>query len=86
MVKDASDLLGIENSTVLADTGYYNGVEIKRCMDDGMKVYIKKQERITQLKTTNFVKKSLCMIKNKMYIFAHQAIHYPSLKIHLRMG
>ena len=42
MAKDATDLLESENSIILADTGYYNGTEIKKCIDAGMKVYIKK--------------------------------------------
>ena len=36
MAKDAAELLDIENPTVIADTGYYNGTEIKKCIDDGM--------------------------------------------------
>ena len=42
MAKDASELLDVESPTVIADTGYYNGTEIKNCVDDGMSVYIKK--------------------------------------------
>lgn len=30
MAKDAAELLDIENPTVIADTGYYNGTEIKK--------------------------------------------------------
>lgn len=40
MAKDASELLNVDTPTVLADTGYYNGSEIKNCVDDGMNVYI----------------------------------------------
>ena len=29
MSKDATELLDVENSTVVADTDYYNGTEIK---------------------------------------------------------
>ena len=42
MTKDATELLDVENPTVIADTGYYNGTEIKNCIDDGMNVFIKK--------------------------------------------
>ena len=42
MAKNASELLEIDNPTVIADTGYYNGSAIKNCIDDGMTVYIKK--------------------------------------------
>ena len=42
MAKDATELLNIEECTVVADTGYYNGTEIKNCIDDGMTVLIKK--------------------------------------------
>lgn len=44
MAKGATDLLEVEEPTVVADTGYYNGTEIKNCIDNKMKVYIKKQE------------------------------------------
>lgn len=33
MAKDATDLLEVENPVILADTGYYNGTEIKNCID-----------------------------------------------------
>ena len=65
MAKDASDLLGIENSTVLADTGYYNGVEIKRCMDDGMKVYIKKARANNATKNNEFRKEKFVYDKEQ---------------------
>ena len=42
MAQKASELLEKESSTVLADTGYYNGTEIKNCVDAGMNVFIKK--------------------------------------------
>jgi transposase len=42
MAKDSADLLEVNDSTVIADTGYYNGTEIKNCIDDGMTLYIKK--------------------------------------------
>ena len=40
MAQKASELLEKESSTVLADTGYYNGTEIKKCVDAGMNVFI----------------------------------------------
>ena len=42
MAQKASELLEKKSSTVLADTGYYNGIEIKNCVDSGMNVFIKK--------------------------------------------
>lgn len=42
MAKDVSELLDVETPTVIAYTGYYNGTEIKNCVDDGISVYIKK--------------------------------------------
>ena len=42
MAQKASELLEKESSTVLADTGYYNGTEIKNCVDAGKNVLIKK--------------------------------------------
>ena len=41
MENDAVELINIEETTVIADTGYYNGTEIKNCIDDGMNVYQK---------------------------------------------
>lgn len=40
MAKDAIELLKIDGPTVIADTGYYNGTDIKNCIDDDMTVYI----------------------------------------------
>lgn len=56
MAKDAADLLNVENPTVIADTGYYNGTEIKNCIDDGMKVYIKKARANNTTKNNEFRK------------------------------
>jgi len=42
MAKDASELLDVESPILIADTGYYNGTEIKNCVDDGISAYIKK--------------------------------------------
>lgn len=38
--KDAIELLDIETPAVRDDTGYYNGMEIKNCIDDGMSVLL----------------------------------------------
>lgn len=56
MAKDAANLLNVENPTVIADTGYYNGTEIKNCIDDGMKVYIKKARANNTTKDNEFRK------------------------------
>lgn len=56
MAKDATDLLETEDTTVLADTGYYNGTEIKNCIDDGLKVYIKKAKANNSTKDNEFRK------------------------------
>lgn len=65
MAKDTTDLLNMENSTIVADAGYYNGTE-KNCIDDEMKVYIKKQELITVPRTMNFVKRSFYKTRNML--------------------
>ena len=59
MAQKASELLEKESSTILADTGYYNGTEIKNCVDAGMNVFIKKLKRIMLQRIMNFAKKSL---------------------------
>jgi transposase len=42
MSKRAKDILGVEKLEVLADKGYYNGKEIKECVDNGIIPYIPK--------------------------------------------
>jgi len=79
MAKDATDLLNIENSTVIADTGYYNGTEIKNCIDDGMKVFIKKARANNSTKDNEFRKEKflynkeqdiyICPAGNKLFFF-----------------
>lgn len=56
MAKDATELLNIEECTVVADTGYYNGTEIKNCIDDGMTVLIKKAKANNSTKDNEFRK------------------------------
>lgn len=56
MAKDTTDLLETENTTVLADTGYYNGTEIKKSIDEGMKVYLKKARANNSTKDNEFRK------------------------------
>ena len=55
MAQQASDLLK-KSSTVLADTGYYNGTEIKNCVDAGMNVLIKKAKANNTTKDNEFRK------------------------------
>ena len=40
MAKRARDVLGVERIEVLADKGYYDAVEIKECVDNGIVPYI----------------------------------------------
>mgnify|MGYP003294704846 CR=1 FL=1 len=69
MAKDATDLLDVKNPKVLADTGYYNGTEIKNCIDDGIKVYIKKAKANNSTKDNEFRKeKFLYDKKQDIYI------------------
>ena len=56
MAKDATELLNTEECTVVADTGYYNGTEIKKCIDDGMTVLIKKAKANNSTKDNEFWK------------------------------
>lgn len=56
MAKDAVELLDVANPTIIADTGYYNGTEIKRCIDDGMNVYIKKTKANNSTRENEFRK------------------------------
>lgn len=56
MAKNAAELLEINSPAVIADTGYYNGSEIKKCIDDGMTVYIKKAKANNKTKDNEFRK------------------------------
>lgn len=95
MAKDAADLLDVENPEVLADTGYYNGTEIKNCIDDGMKVYIKKARANNSTKDNEFRKEKfvynkeqdiyICPAGNKLPFFENTAkngIKYKRYKCH----
>lgn len=64
MAKDAVELLDAENPIVIADTGYYNGTEIKNCIDDGMSVYIKKAKANNSTKDNEFRKEKFTYDKN----------------------
>lgn len=69
MAKDCADLLETEMSTVIADTGYYNGTEIKKCIDDGMNVFIKKAKANNSTKDNEFRKEKFSYDKdNDVYI------------------
>ena len=45
MAKRAKEILGVEGIEVLADKGYYDGVEVKECLDNGITPYIPEPER-----------------------------------------
>lgn len=69
MVQKASELLEIDHPTVIADTGYYNGSEIKKCIDNGMTVYIKKAKANNKTKDNEFRKeKFIYKAKKDVYI------------------
>ncbi len=56
MAKDAKELLSCNTLEVVADTGYYNATDIKKCVDDGMTVYIKKARANSSTKNDEFRK------------------------------
>jgi len=49
MAKAAKDELGAETLTALADTGYYNGNELKACEEDGITAYVPLPKKTAQL-------------------------------------
>ena len=73
MAQQASDLLK-KSSTVLADTGYYNGTEIKNCVDAGMNVLIKKAKANNTTKDNEF--------RKERFIYNNETDEYLSL-IHI---
>lgn len=42
MAKRAKEILGVDKLEVLADKGYYNALEIKKCVDNKITPYIPK--------------------------------------------
>jgi transposase len=49
MAKAAKEELGVTTLTALADTGYYNGNELKACEDDGIVAYVPQAKRTARL-------------------------------------
>lgn len=64
MAKDAKELLAVESTVVLADTGYYNGTEIKNCVDNNMTVYIKKAKANSATHNDEFRKEKFSYIES----------------------
>jgi transposase len=49
MAKAAKQELGVTTLTALADTGYYNGNELKACEEDGIVAYVPQAKRTARL-------------------------------------
>jgi transposase len=49
MAKAAKEELGVATLTALADTGYYNGNELKACEEDGIVAYVPQAKRTARL-------------------------------------
>jgi transposase len=49
MAKAAKEALGAETLQALADTGYYNGTQLKDCEDDGIVAYVPQAQRTSRL-------------------------------------
>jgi transposase len=49
MAKAAKEALGVDKLQVAADVGYYNGVALKACEDDGIVAYVPEAERTGRL-------------------------------------
>jgi transposase len=49
MAKAAKEELGVTTLTVLADTGYYNGNELRACEEDGIVAYVPQAKRTARL-------------------------------------
>ncbi len=56
MATGAKELVEPDEMAVIADTGYYNGPEIKNCVDAGIGVYIKKGKSNNQTKENGYRK------------------------------
>lgn len=84
MAKTTVELLDVENPTVIADTGYYNGTEIKNCIDDGMSVYIKKAKANNSTKDNEYRKEKFSYDKNSDVYICPAGNELPFLKTLLR--
>lgn len=78
MALDAKKLLHKRKMTVLADTGYYNGTEIKKCVDEKLTVLIKKAKANNQTKDNEYRKDRFIYVADKdIYIYpALQELHF----------
>lgn len=56
MALEAGALLKVKKMEVIADTGYYKAIEIKKCVDKKLKVYIKKAKGNNRTKENEFRK------------------------------
>lgn len=56
MALNAKKLLRKRKMQVLADTGYYNGAEIKKCVDENLTILIKKAKANNQTKDNQYRK------------------------------
>lgn len=50
MATAAKQVLGVETLEALADSGYYNGAQLKACEDDGIVAYVPQARRTDRLK------------------------------------
>jgi transposase len=57
MAKRAKQALGVEELDVLADMGYYDGQQVKDCLDEGITPYIPKPDTSANKKLGLFTKK-----------------------------
>jgi len=57
MAKRAKHILGVEELDVLADMGYYDGQQVKDCLDEGITPYIPKPDTSANKKLGLFTKK-----------------------------
>lgn len=78
MALDAKKLLHKRKMKVLADTGYYNGIEIKKCVDEKLTVLIKKAKANNQTKDNEYRKERFIYDADKdIYICpAVQELHF----------
>ena len=79
MALNAKKLLNKRKMKILADTGYYNGSEIKKCVDSKLTVLIKKAKANNQTKNNEYRKEKfmyyadkdiyICPVGQELYFF-----------------
>lgn len=80
MATDVKGLVEPDEMAVIADTGYYNAPEIKKCVDTGMAVYIKKGKSNNTTKDSRYRKEEIVYDPERDVYICPEGITMPFFK------